>query len=88
MDLGDPGSYLTLEPGVPVYSSDEAQLGKVEQVLADEGKDVFEGIVIDLSALPGEHRFAEATQVASIHERGVVLTISAAEGEGLPEPPD
>ena len=85
-DLGAPASYLTLAEGVPVYSSDGEELGKVEHVLADPDVDVFDGIVLDTSVLPGGRRFADATQVAEIYERGVVLTLEAAAAERLPEP--
>lgn len=85
-DLGQPVSYLTLQEGVPVYSSDGKELGKVEHVLAVPDLDVFDGFVIDTSVLPGGHRFVDAPQVKEIHERGVVLNIDAAAAEGLPEP--
>ena len=85
-DLGAPASYLTLAEGVPVYSSDGEELGKVEHVLADPDVDIFDGIVLDTSVLPGGRRFADATQVAEIYERGVVLTLEAAAAERLPEP--
>jgi uncharacterized protein YrrD len=86
MDLGNPISYLVLEEGVPVYSSDGKALGKVEHVLADPDLDLFDGIVLDKSILPGGHRFADAEQVDEIFERGVVLTVDAAQAESLPEP--
>jgi len=85
-DLGAPGSYLILEKGLPVYSSDGKPVGKVEHVLAAPDLDVFDGIVIDTSVLPGGHRFADATQVAEIYERGVVLTLEAAAAQSLPQP--
>jgi hypothetical protein len=85
-DLGAPASYLTLSDATAVYSSDDQHLGKVEHVLADPDVDVFDGIVLDRSVLPGGHRFVDADQVASIHERGVVLSIDAAAAQGLPEP--
>jgi hypothetical protein len=85
-DLGAPGSYLILEKGIPVYSSDGKPVGKVEHVLAAPDLDVFDGIVLDTSVLPGGHRFADATQVDEIYERGVVLTLEAAAAESLPEP--
>ncbi len=85
-DLGAPSSYLTLEEGLPVLSSDGQELGKVEHVLADPDLDVFDGIVLDTSVLPGGHRFADASQVAEIYERGAVLTLDAAAAERLPEP--
>ena len=85
-DLGAPASYLTLAEGVAVYSSDGEELGKVEHVLADPDVDIFDGIVLDTSVLPGGHRFADATQVAEIYERGVVLTLEGPAAERLPEP--
>jgi hypothetical protein len=57
-------------------------------VLADPDVDVFDGIVIDSSSLPGGLRFADAVQVAQIYERGVVLALSLADAERLPEPSD
>jgi uncharacterized protein YrrD len=85
-DLGAPGSYLILGKGLPVYSSDGKPVGKVDHVLAAPDLDVFDGIVIDTSVLPGGHRFADATEVAEIYERGVVLTLEAAAAQSLPEP--
>lgn len=85
-DLGAPSSYLALQPGTPVYSSDGEKLGEVEHVLAVPGDDIFDGVVVDRSVLPGGHRFVDAPQVEEIYERGVVLKIDAAEAESLPEP--
>jgi hypothetical protein len=85
-DLGAPGSFLILGKGVPVYSSDGEEVGKVEHVLSAPNLDIFDGIVLDRSVLPGGHRFVDAPQVAEIYERGVVLTIDAAAAGGLPEP--
>jgi uncharacterized protein YrrD len=85
-DLGAPASYLTLEEGVVVFSCDGRELGRVEHVLADEGTDIFDGIVVDRSVLPGGHRFVEADQVEEIFERGVLLKLDAAAAESLPEP--
>jgi hypothetical protein len=85
-DLGPPASYLTLAQGTPVLSSEARELGRVEHVLADPDVDVFDGIVLDTSILPGGHRFVDAPQVDEIYERGVVLALTAAEAERLPEP--
>jgi hypothetical protein len=85
-DLGAPASYLTLSKGSAVYSSDGRHLGKVAHVLADPEVDVFDGIVLDKSVLVGGHRFVDAGQVASIYERGVVLSVDAATAQSLPEP--
>lgn len=82
MDLGAPGSYMTLTAGVPVYSRDGERLGVVEHVLAETEKDIFDGIVIDA----GGHRFVDAPEVQQIHENGVVLSLDAAAARHLPEP--
>ncbi len=83
-DLGFPISYEALESGTPVLSSDEELIGKVVHVLADESEDVFDGVVIQLH--DEGHRFADADDIASIHERGLTLKQTAAECEALPEP--
>ena len=84
-DLGPPQSYLTVEPGLPVYSADGSKVGRVERVVADFVNDIFEGLVVDVSPLPGGHRFADAEQVDEIHERGIVLGVSAEEAKRLPK---
>jgi uncharacterized protein YrrD len=86
MDLGAPGSYITLRPGVAVYSSDGQRLGEVAHVLSETDKDIFDGLVIDTSVIAGGHRFVDAPEVGEIHERGVVLTVDRGAAESLPEP--
>jgi hypothetical protein len=86
MDLGAPGSYLTLTAGVPVYSSDDERLGVVEHVLAEPEEDIFDGIVFDANPLPGGHRFVDAPEVDEIYERGVVLKLDAAAARKLHRP--
>jgi hypothetical protein len=85
-ELGEPISYLTLEPGVPVFSSDGERAGKVVRVLAAPEADMFDGIIIDTTAGPGGHRFVDAPEVERIYERGVVLSIDAAAVASLPKP--
>jgi uncharacterized protein YrrD len=85
-DLGQPSSFLALAEGTPVYSSDGEKLGEVEHVLADEQTNIFDGIVIDRSVLPGGHRFVDGALVEEIYERGVVVSVDAAGAERLPEP--
>jgi len=83
-DLGAPVSYLALAEGTAVLSADGDEVGHVAHVLADEESDIFDGIV--LSHGLGRHSFADAEQVREIHEHGVVLTLTTAEAEALPEP--
>ncbi|HEY2005754.1 MAG TPA: hypothetical protein VGG87_04860 [Solirubrobacteraceae bacterium] len=86
MELGAPISYEVLEPGTPVLTSDGHELGKVAVVLADEGEDVFDGIVVDTRAGAGGHRFADADVVGEIREHGVVLKLDREGAASLPEP--
>jgi hypothetical protein len=86
MDLGTPSSFLTLGKGVSVYSSDGKEIGEVEYVLSVPEDDIFDGIVLDTSSLPGGRRFVDAPQVAAIYERGVELNIDAGTCERLPKP--
>jgi hypothetical protein len=81
--LGDPTSYLELDAGVPVLGSDGHEIGTVAHVLADERVDIFDGLIVDTGH---GHRFADASLVDRLHERGAVLTVDAAGARRLPEP--
>jgi hypothetical protein len=83
-DRGAPISYLTLEPGTPVFASDGADVGRVTHVLADRDADIFDGIVISTGG--GRHRFVDAPEVAHIAARGVTLTLDRDGAARLPEP--
>jgi hypothetical protein len=85
-DRGAPTSYLTLEPGTPVFTSDGVEIGRVEHVLADADADIFDGLVIDTRRGPGGHRFVDAPQVAGMAADGVTLTLDSAAADALPEP--
>jgi hypothetical protein len=86
VDLGPPISYEVLAKGTPVLSSDGHEVGTVVHVLADESEDVFDGVVIDTLSGPGGHRFADAEDVAEIHERGLVLKLDQQGCASMPEP--
>jgi hypothetical protein len=86
MDYGEPTSYLTLEEGTPVVSSDGEEVGTVQHVLADEEEDVFDGVVIDTRLGPGGLHFVDAPQVSQCRERAVVLSIPAEQVPDLPKP--
>ena len=86
MEHGEPVSYLTLQAGTDVVSSDGEVVGKVQHVLADAEHDIFDGLVIDTQLGPGGLRFVDADQVGELYERAAVLGLSAAEAEQLPKP--
>ena len=85
-DYGNPISYMALEPGADVISSDGERVGRVEHVLADVETDIFDGIVIDTEAGPGGLHFVDAPECGDLYERAVLLKISAAEIQSLPKP--
>lgn len=77
-DLGSRVSYLVAKKGIPVYSSDEVNLGTVVEVLDAPEADLFDGIIFDTTPRkPGGHKFVDAPEVEGIYERGVVLTLDA-----------
>jgi hypothetical protein len=81
-DEGHQIGYQALPRGVPVFSSDGAEVGKVHRVLDNAREHIFDGIVI---RTPDGRRFVDAPEVARIAERRVTLTITAAEARKLPE---
>jgi hypothetical protein len=83
IDDGHAVHYTALERGTPVYGSDEVEIGKVREVLDNYREHIFDGLVIETGAGP---RFVDAPEVARTAERGVTLTITAAEAERLPPP--
>jgi hypothetical protein len=85
-NLGEPGSYLTVSKGVPVFSSDGENLGRVVKVLSAPNIDMFDGVIFDTTAGPGGHRFVDAPEVGEIFENGIVLKIDAAAAAQLPKP--
>ena len=83
VDEGLPIAYEVLEEGVLVYAADGEQVGTVDHVVAAPELDIFHGIVIKTGIGP---KFVAADQVASLHERGVDLSIDASEVRSLPHP--
>ncbi|MDQ7909503.1 hypothetical protein RB614_33765 [Phytohabitans sp. ZYX-F-186] len=70
--LGEPVAYTVLPDGVPVYDRNRVLVGEVEHVLADEGPDIFHGLIV---RTPDGHGFADREQIAELHRRGVLLTV-------------
>jgi uncharacterized protein YrrD len=85
-DYGEPRSFLDIEEGVDVISSDGQRVGALQHVLSDEQADIFDGIVVDTALGPGGHRFVDAPEVSEFRERAVLLTLPAADVDALPEP--
>jgi PRC-barrel domain protein len=74
--------YQALPRGVPVFTSDGVELGRVHRVQDNAREHIFDGIVV----ATGDARvFVDAPEVARITERRVTLTIDAEEARSLPE---
>jgi len=71
-----PISWSALAEGTAVLSSDGHELGKVADVVADEQKDIFSGIVLKPGWLK-ESRFVPADLIEKITSQAVRLTVSA-----------
>lgn len=84
IDDGHAVHYTAVERGTPVFSSDEVEVGTVEQVVDNYKEHIFDGIVMRTSA--GDYRFVDAPEVKRTAERAVTLAITAAEAEQLPPP--
>ena len=82
IDDGTAISYTALPTGIPVYSSDEIVVGKVREVLDNARERIFDGIVFENEA--GVRVFVDAPEVARTAERGVTLTLTAAQAAELP----
>ena len=83
-DDGHAVHYTAVERGVPIFSSDEVEIGKVDAVLDNYREHIFDGIVMETAS--GDLRFVDAPEVARTAERAVTLSITAAEAERLPPP--
>ncbi len=86
-EYGEPSSYLALEKGTEVLSSEGEHVGVVERVIADDGEDIFEGVVIHAKLGPGGHVFAEASAIEEIREKAVLLSLDSGAAGALPKPP-
>jgi hypothetical protein len=76
-NLGAPVSYLALQTHLPVYDRDGNRIGVIEHVLADEGSDIFHGLVVRAEYLLHRPVFAARGQIDTLYERGVTLTVTA-----------
>jgi hypothetical protein len=85
IDDGIAVHYSELTRGTPVFSSDEVQVGTVDEVRDLAREHILDGIVVKMTA--GERRFVDAPEVARTAERAVTLTIMAAEMDKQPLEP-
>jgi uncharacterized protein YrrD len=79
------GSYLLIERGMTVRGTD-GDLGSVVEVVADEGVDVFRGIVLGHGLFSAKRGFVHADRVVRVEQNVVHVSLSKTEADQLPSP--
>ena len=79
------GSYMLIARGMPVRGTD-GDIGTVSEVVADEGVDVFRGLVVTHGLLLHKQHFVPAERVTSVTEQEVQTDLTQYEAEQLPSP--
>jgi hypothetical protein len=79
---GDPVSWFLIAEGWEVVDRDGGGIGRVEEVLADEEKDIFDGLAVATKLL-GRPRYVPAERVTTIVERRVGTDLDADEAASL-----
>lgn len=82
--LGTAIHYNAVPKGAPVYGCDEAEVGRVMQVVDNYHEHILDGIVIRDSG--GTVRFVDGPEVQRTFDNGVVLSIDTAEVAKLGPP--
>jgi hypothetical protein len=71
--MSDPVSWFLIERGWEVVGADGESIGKVDEVLGDEERDIFDGLQV-AAGLVGEPRYVPAEVVGEITVGRVQLT--------------
>ena len=82
--MGDPVSWLVIEPGWEVVGSDGDDVGKVHEVVGDTGKDIFNGLAVSPGLLKTA-RYVPSEFVGTIEDGRVHLTIPSTRFDELGE---
>ena len=70
--MSDPVSWLLIEPGWEVVDAQGESVGKVDEVVGDPERDIFDGLNVSTGLL-GEVRYVAAEDVGEITEGRVQL---------------
>ncbi len=76
--MPDPVSWLQIEQGWSVVTSDGVTVGTVAQVEGDKQDDIFDGLAV-ASQHPTEIRYVPGEQVGAIYPGEVTLKIASSE---------
>jgi hypothetical protein len=80
--MTDPCSWLQIQQGWNVVTSDGTSIGAVAQVEGDKQSDIFDGLAVE-SGDPKQVRYVPGEQVGPIYPGEVTLKIGAAEAASL-----
>jgi hypothetical protein len=88
--VSEPVSWLVIERGWTVVAADGSEVGTVEELVGDTGKDIFNGVTISTGLL-GRPKYVPAERVVRIIEGRVELDLTPDDVERLdehePQPP-
>jgi hypothetical protein len=74
----DPVSWLVIEPGWDVVTSDGEEVGTVHEVIGDTGVDIFDGLAVSPGRLKSS-KYVPSERVRTIVEGRVELGMTAEE---------
>ena len=72
----EPVSWLVIEPGWVVVAADGTEVGRVEELIGDTGKDIFNGLAISSGVL-GKAKYVPSERVSAITDGRVQLDLEA-----------
>jgi hypothetical protein len=75
--MADPVSWFLIEPGWQVADAVGVEVGTVAEIRGDENEDIFDGLIVALSAL--DKKYVPSESVGPITEGRIELTVSAAQ---------
>jgi uncharacterized protein YrrD len=82
--MGDPVSWLMIEPGWKVRDNGASDVGRVEEVVGDPNADIFSGLLISTGLFSG-HRYVPAERVGAITDGQIDLQLTSDEVKHLAE---
>ncbi len=85
--MPDPVSWLVIEKGWKVVAADGDDVGRVDELVGDTGKDIFNGLIVTTGLF--STKYVPAERVRGIVEGEVELDLTAAQVKALDdyEPP-
>ena len=72
----EPVSWLVIEPGWSVVGADGTEVGRIEEIVGDTGKDIFNGLSVSTGLL-SRPKYVPAERVSRITDGRVELDLPA-----------